>query len=98
MYCLSFMEGTIEQRSFYYHNYLNARRMQRRLLITEINNLLKNDEEKYLAGPINFDGSTNEELKRIINGMINLNYHVDDYLDHVIDIEVTEMVFQHEMY
>jgi hypothetical protein len=94
MYCLSFMEGTIEMRSFYYHDFINARKMQRMLLIIEINNLLKDDEEKYLQGPIKFEGSTNEELNRILNGMINLNYHADEYLDHVIDIEVNEMIFE----
>jgi hypothetical protein len=92
MYCLTFMEGTIETRNFYFNHFLNARKMQRMLLIIEINNLLKDDDETHLR--IKFAGSTNEELNRILNGMIKLNWHVDEYLDHVIDIEVNELVYE----
>jgi hypothetical protein len=93
MYCLSFSEGCVEMKSFYYHNFLSARTVQRKLLIIEINHLLKEDVDKCLP-PVNFENMTNEELNRVLNGMIKLNYHVNDYLNHVIDIEVNKMTFE----
>jgi hypothetical protein len=92
MYCVSFVEGSIELKFFFYHNLSNALKFQRNLLVIELNKLLDVDDS-YMTGTINFDSCTNQELQRLLNLILSLKYSIE-YEKYEIGIELTEIEFE----
>jgi hypothetical protein len=94
MYCVSFVEGSIELKFFFYHNLSNALKFQRDLLVIELNKLLDVDDS-YMTGSINFDSCENNELQRLLNLILSLKYSIE-YEKYEIGIELTEIKFEDE--
>ena len=94
MYCLTFSESGEETHTFYYNNFCNASKLQRELLIIEINNLVKN---KCGENPFDLDElqMSNYELHRMLNVLIRLNYG-EDYIDNIISVTVESLYFEDE--
>jgi hypothetical protein len=87
MYCLTFTENNEIQRTFYYYDFVKAEMLQRKLLIIEINNLIKDPDDLFISGSIQFECTTNHELKRILNCILS-------YEKNCIIIEINEMLFE----
>jgi hypothetical protein len=94
MYCLTFSESGEETQTFYFNNFCNASKMQRDLLIIEINNIVKN---KCGENPFDLDElqMSNYELHRMLNVLIRLT-HGDDYIDNIISVTVESVFFEDE--
>lgn len=99
MYCVTFVEGSIDLiegsidlKNFFYHNIENAVKLQRDLLVTEVNKVLTNDE-CYINTFIKFDSCSNTELQRLLNSILLLK-HGNGLEMYAITIEVTEIKFE----
>jgi hypothetical protein len=95
MYCLSFLEGDSELRYFYFHDFQKAKAMQKKLLIIEINNIVK---DQCFGEPLYDDDEDNQDsfdLQRLLLAFIKIVWR-DEYDDHKICINVTGLIFEDE--
>jgi hypothetical protein len=93
MYCLTFSEGNIDLRIYFFHSLSKVTLMQRNMLLTEIDSIM-NDDDKYINGCIKFDSCTNNELQRLLTCFISLKYNKENYQNKVIEIEINELIFE----
>jgi len=100
MYCLTFQEGDLK-RNFYYHNYKNALKLQRDLLIVEINKLVTEEtgEAQFKFDEVNClmnqetgaSKMSNYDLQRLLNVLIELAYK-DDSFQFRINVDIEEII------